>query len=54
MKQNNLNIIEAKNLSFEYEGEKAALKDVNFKLQKGSLVFVAGIAEQENQPFLIL
>ena len=42
MKQNDLNVIVAKNLSFEYEGEKAALKDVSFELQKGSLVFVAG------------
>ncbi|EFM39643.1 ABC transporter, ATP-binding protein [[Eubacterium] yurii subsp. margaretiae ATCC 43715] len=42
MKQNDLNVIETKNLSFAYEGEKAALKDVSFKLQKGSLVFVAG------------
>ena len=40
MKQNDLNVIVAKNLSFEYEGEKAALKDVSFELQKGSLVFV--------------
>ena len=42
MKQNDLDVIVAKNLSFAYEGEKAALKDVSFKLQKGSLVFVAG------------
>ena len=42
MKQNDLDVVVAKNLSFAYEGEKAALKDVSFKLQKGSLVFVAG------------
>lgn len=42
MRESNQNIIEAKNLSFAYEGGGSTLKDVSFEIQKGSIVFVAG------------
>ena len=38
-------VIEAKDLSFVYEGEKMpVLRDVNFKLTEGNIVFISGLS----------
>ena len=42
MKQSDQYIVEARNLSFEYEGNKIALQQVDFYIRQGSLVFIAG------------